>query len=112
MAEPHLCAAGREDGGGKGNLLPEEYEQFGLSAATQQSTVMAACALVESHCRRASLGAVEYTERLRVGRMNRVRLTYLPIALGGITKAKARYASAGRCFTEMGREVCTAFSLP
>jgi hypothetical protein len=93
-------------------LLPEEYEQFGLSAATPQSTVLAACALVESHCRRTSLGPVEYKERLRVGRSNRVRLTYLPLGDGAITKAKARYADVSRCFTDMGRDVCTAFALP
>lgn len=93
-------------------LLPEEYEQYGLSAATPQSTVLAACALMESHCRRASLGKMTYTERLRVGRTNRVRLTYLPLASGAITAVKARYASVARCFTEMGRDVATAFSLP
>jgi len=93
-------------------LLPEEYEQYGLSAATPQSTVLAACALVEAHCRRASLGKLETTERLRVGRMNRVRLSYLPLTATGITAAKARYASAARCFSEEGREIATAFSLP
>jgi len=91
-------------------LLPEEYERFGLSAATPQSTVMASCAMVDAHCRRASLGRAEYVERLRVGRMNRVRLSYLPLV--EITKTKARYASAARYFTEMGREVATTFSLP
>jgi hypothetical protein len=93
-------------------LLPEEYEQFGLSASTPQSTVLAACALVESFCRRSSLGAAEYKERLRVGRANRVRLTYLPLEDGAITKAKARYGSAARCFSEMGRDVAEAFALP
>ncbi len=93
-------------------LLPEQYEQFGLSAGTPQSTVMAACALVESHCRRASLGKAEYTERLRVGRGNRVRLSYLPVTQGAIRTARARYASAARCFTEAGREIALAFGLP
>ena len=51
-----------------GYLLPAEYAAYGLSAETADAWVIAASAMMEAHCRRPSLLAASYVERLRVGR--------------------------------------------
>jgi hypothetical protein len=62
-------------------LEPSEYETYGLEATTLPSWITAASAMIDAHCRRTTLGVVQYQERLRVpaGR-NTVRVSYVPLA--------------------------------
>ena len=102
-------------------LQPSEYETYGLEATTAPAWVIAASAIVDAHCRRATLSVAQYTERLLVttGR-NAVRLTYLPLvvvapATSAIVSARARYASPRRgewMYEEMAWEAAAAFRLP
>ena len=89
-------------------LQPSEYEAYGLEATTAAAWVTAASAILDAHCRRATLSVAQYTERMRVqaGR-NTVRLTYLPPvavapALSAMVSARGRYASPRR--GELGGE--------
>ena len=102
-------------------LQPSEYEVYGLEATTAPAWVNAASAIVDAHCRRATLSVAQYTERLLLttGR-NTVRLTYLPLAAvapatSAIASARARYASPRRgewIYEEMAWEAAAAFRLP
>src|SRR5215475_13123414 len=102
-------------------LQPAEYENYGLAATTAQAWVTAASAIVDSHCRRATLGVSSYTERilLTTGR-NTFRLTYLPLVLvspatSAFTAARARYAMPRRgewLYEERAWEAAAVFQLP
>ena len=102
-------------------LDPSEYVAYGLEATTAAAWVTAASAIVDAHCRRATLEIAQYTERLRVavGR-NAVRLTYLPLAVvapatSPIVSARARYAAPRRGEIpgeDMAWEAAAAFGLP
>ena len=103
-------------------LAAEEYETYGIEASTPGSWVGAASSLIDAHCRRATLGTNQYTERLRLtaGR-NTVRLTYLPLATpqgqtSPLTSARGRYATPRRgddlTTWDMAQEVAAAFALP
>ena len=102
-------------------LQPSEYEVYGLEATTASAWVIAASAIVDAHCRRATLGVAQYTERLltTTGRPT-VRLTYLPLAVvspatSAIVSARARYAAPRRgewIYDEMAWEAAAAFRLP
>jgi len=102
-------------------LQPSEYEAYGLEATTAPAWVRAASAILDAHCRRATLGVAQYTERLRVaaGR-NTARLTYLPAvavapALSAIVSARGRYASPRHgewVNEEMAWEAAGVFGLP
>ena len=103
-------------------LAAEEYESYGIEATTPASWVGAASSLIDAHCRRATLAAAQYTERLRLspGR-NSVQLTYLPLVTppgqgSPIAAAKARYATPrkGENLTtwDMAQDVAAAFALP
>ncbi len=102
-------------------LQASEYEVFGLEATTAASWVTAASAIVDAHCRRATLGVASYVERLLLaaGR-NTFRLTYLPLvavapATSAITAARARYATPRRgewLDEELAWEAAAAFRLP
>lgn len=102
-------------------LLPSEYETYGLAAATPATWITAASALMDAYCRRATLGAAQYEERLRIsaGR-NTVRLTYVPLvavtpATTPIVSAKGRYAIPRRGewpFDDLSSEVALTFGLP
>lgn len=102
-------------------LQASEYEMYGLETTTAPAWVIAASAILDAHCRRATLGVVQYTERLRLaaGR-NAVRLTYLPAvpvapATSPIVAARARYASPRRgewVNEEVVWEAAGAFGLP
>lgn len=73
-----------------GYLLPAEYAAYGLAAETADAWVNAAAAMMEAYCRRPSLLAVSYVERLRVGRASlAVRLSYGPVV--SIDSARARF---------------------
>src|SRR5882724_8687976 len=59
-------------------LAASEYTGFGLEDATDASWIAAASAVIEGHCRRPSLGVLQYSERIRMAEArNTLRLTYL-----------------------------------
>ena len=102
-------------------LAPTEYESFGLEATTPAALVAAASAIMDGHCRRATLGVAQYTERLRVlPDRNTIRLTYLPLtikapATSSLVSAQGRYATPRRGdwpYQEMTAMVAWAFGLP
>ena len=63
-----------------GYLQPADYAAFGLSADTADAWVTAASAMMEAYCRRPSLLAASYTERMHVPlRAQTVRLSYTPL---------------------------------
>lgn len=75
-------------------LQPSEYAVYGLSADTSDAWVLAASAMMEAHCRRASLVSSTYTERLSLNRRSRsAQLTYGPVT--AVTAVQARYSA--RC---------------
>lgn len=101
-------------------LQASEYESYGLEETTALAWVTAASAIIDAHCRRSTLGVVQYTERLRVGAgRNTVRLTYLPLvavspATSPIITARARYATPRRgesIYEEMAWDAAV-FGLP
>ena len=83
-------------------LDPSEYETYGLDASTSDSWIAAASAMIESYCRRPTLGVQQYTERLRVTPdRNTVQLSFLPLsavapATSPFVSARARYAMPRR----------------
>ena len=104
-------------------LDSSEYGQYGLDASLPEWWVTAASALMDSHCRRKSLGVAQYSERLRImpGR-NAARLTYLPLApvapaQSPIVTARAHFAVPRRGegtqeISEFAQDVAEAFRLP
>ncbi len=103
-------------------LSAAEYEKYGLEATTAEGWVTAASALINAHCRRETLGAAEYRERLGLssGR-NTVHLSYLPLAAVApastpIVAARARYATPrrgeGGAQGDWAGEVAQTFGLP
>ena len=102
-------------------LSPTEYESYGLEATTPAAWVVAASALIDAHCRRATLAVAQYTERLRmISGRNTLRLTYLPLstvapATSPIVSARGRYAVPRRGewpYEEMSSVIAWAFGLP
>jgi hypothetical protein len=102
-------------------LSPSDYASYGLEATTPLAWVTSASALIDSHCRRATLAVSQYTERLRIaaGR-NTAQLSYLPLvpvspAVSPIVSARGRYAIPRRGeipFDDLSLNIATAFSLP
>ena len=101
-------------------LTPSDYEPFGLAADTSAGLAAAISALIDAHCRRATLAPHEYRERLRL-RGSTARLTYLPLvaiapATSPIISAKARYGPARKGEYGPGgdlvADVAQAFGLP
>ena len=93
-----------------GYLLPAEYAAYGLTAETPDAWVNAASAMMEAHCRRASLLASSYVEPLRVGHHTQaVRLSYTPLV--SVDAVRARF---GRRVGEslLGYAVEAAFCAP
>jgi hypothetical protein len=103
-----------------GYLQPTEYTSYGLAADTTDDWITLASALMENHCRRASLNPTQYTERLRLTAGSQtVRLTYLPLvpiapATSPFLSIQARYARPrrGQLIWPMQEEVAWAFALP
>jgi len=102
-------------------LQPSEYELYGLETTTAVAWVTAASAIVDAHCRRATLAISQYTERVRTENGQRpVRLTYLPLnpvapATSPIVSARVRYATPRRGELEyeaMGWDAAIAFGIP
>jgi hypothetical protein len=103
-----------------GYLLPAEYVQYGLAAETTDDWVTMASALMESYCRRPSLMATQYVERMRLtANSQAVRLSYLPLvavapATCALVCVKVRYAQPrrGEMQDPMLAEIAWAFSVP
>ncbi len=65
-------------------LDPSEYVPFGLSAETSDSLVTAASAMIDSFCKRPTLGVQQYVQRMRVRRGNTVQLSNTPLTAASI----------------------------
>jgi hypothetical protein len=98
-----------------------EYLIYGLDAATDPSWVTAASAIIDAHCRRATLGVNQYEERLKMPpELNTVRLSYLPLvtvspATTPIVSLQGRYGIPRRGewpFPELSLEFALVFALP
>ena len=61
-------------------LNASDYIPFGLSADLSDDLVTAASALIDSFCKRPSLGITQYVERLRPARRGSVQLSNTPLA--------------------------------
>ncbi len=103
-----------------GYLLPTEYLQYGLAADTTDDWITMASSLIESYCRRTSLLATQYVERMRLtAGAQTVRLSYLPLAtiapaLTALVGVRARYGKPrrGEMADPFREQVAWAFSLP
>lgn len=74
-----------------GYLLPAEYAEFGLTAETADAWVTTASSMIEAYCRRPTLLAASYTERMRIPReAQTVRLSYTPLI--SVDAVKTKYA--------------------
>jgi len=102
-------------------LDPSEYGTYGLAATTEVSWLTIASSIIDTHCRRPTLGVSQYTERLRVQDPTRpVRLTYLPLtvlapATSAIVSVQARYATPRRgewTYDEMVWDAAQVFGIP
>jgi hypothetical protein len=104
-----------------GYLQPTDYGSFGLPPDTTDDWVETASALIDSYCRRTSLNATQYIERLRlVEGSQTVRLSYLPLVVIApatlpLISAQARYARPRRgelAQSAFTAEIAYAFQLP
>ena len=103
-----------------GYLLPAEYETYGLAADTADDLVTMASALMEAHCKRPTLLAAQYTERIRLTSGSQTgRLSYGPLCAGALIGVQVRYAKGRRgeyadlsSNREFGLQIATAFGLP
>jgi hypothetical protein len=105
-----------------GYLLPTQYEAYGLDAQTADQLVAMASALMEAWCRRPSLFATQYTERVRlIAGSQTFRLSYGPLLPGALLSGRVRYArprrgeEEGRMLGSDGffiQQIATAFGLP
>jgi hypothetical protein len=101
-------------------LQPADYENFGLASDTTDDWITVASSLIDSHCRRPSLGPTEYLERLRLTQGSQtVRLSFLPLtpiapATSPLVNIQARYARPrrGQMIYPSQEEVAWAFALP
>ena len=79
-----------------GYLDPTEYVTYGLATETTDDWITTASALMEGYCRRPTLLAASYTERMRLpAGGGTVQLSYLPLtavppASSPLTSARAR----------------------
>ena len=91
-------------------LMPAEYEAYGLTTETADAWVIAASAMMEAFCRRSSLTASTYVERLRVRRAaGAIRLSYRPLL--SVTGVRARFTASG-LFGGADAELAAAFCTP
>jgi hypothetical protein len=105
-----------------GYLTPDQYQVYGLSADTPDDLIAMASSLMEAFCRRPTLLAAQYTERVRlIAGSQTVRLSYGPLLPGALVSGRVRYARPRRgedyalptnhngVFLQ---EIATAFGLP
>jgi hypothetical protein len=103
-----------------GYLQPTQYADYGLSPDVSDDWITVASAMINAHCRRATLNPTQYTERLRlVEGSQTVRLSHLPLvpiapATLPLVSVQARYAKPrrGQTVYPLQEEVLWAFSLP
>jgi hypothetical protein len=103
-----------------GYLLPTDYVAHGLPTDLTDDWVTMASALMESYCRRVSLLATQYVERMRLTAGSQtVRLSYLPLAVVtpnvlALVDVQVRYAQPRRGELEdpFLAQVAWAFSVP
>ena len=103
-----------------GYLQPSQYASYGLSPDVTDDWITVASAMIDAHCRRASLNPTQYTERLRlVEGSQTARVSYLPLspiapASSPLVSIRARYAKPrrGQLVYPLQEEVLWAFSLP
>src|ERR1700733_1731607 len=103
-----------------GYLLPTEYAQYGLTAETTDDWVTMASALMEAYCRRPSLLATQYVERMRLAAgAQAVRLSYRPLvaaagAASALVGVRVRYARPrrGELPDPFREQIAWAFSMP
>jgi hypothetical protein len=103
-----------------GYLLPAEYEQFGLPADTSDDWISTASALMESYCRRPSLLATQYVERVRLTANSQTAVpSYNPLAIvapniSALVAARVRYAQPrrGELQEPFLAQIAWAFSIP
>ena len=105
-----------------GYLSPTSYEAYGLQPETADELVTMASALMEAWCRRPSLFATQYTERVRlIAGSQTFRLSYGPLLLGALLSGRVRYARPRRGedvaleSSHNGlflQQIATAFGLP
>jgi len=103
-----------------GYLQPAQYANYGLSPDVSDDWITVASAMIDAHCRRASLNPAQYTERLRlVEGSQTARLSYLPLApiapaTSPLVSVRARYGRPrrGQTVYPMQDEIAWAFSLP
>ena len=101
-------------------LETTEYESYGLAADTTDDWIGVASGMIDAYCRRASILATQYVERLRVVEGSQsVRLSYLPLlavspATIPLVMVRGRYTRPRRGeLWPMGLDaVAYAFSLP
>jgi hypothetical protein len=102
-------------------LAPSEYQLYGVDTTTDLALVGSASALIDAHCRRATLGAAQYEERIRMmPDRNTARLTYLPLTIVApatlpIVLARGRYTIPRRGewpFDDLRLDVAMMFGLP
>jgi len=101
-------------------LETTEYENYGLAPDTTDDWIAVASGMIDAYCRRASISATQYVERLRVVEGSQtVRLSYLPLvavspATIPLVTVRGRYTRPRR--GEMGPvgldAIAYAFSLP
>ena len=102
-------------------LSPSEYLLYGIDTSTEPALVGAASALIDAHCRRATLSVAQYEERIRVmPDRNTVRLTYLPLipvapASSALVSGRGRYTVPRRGewpFDDLRLDMALMFGLP
>jgi hypothetical protein len=102
-------------------LSPSEYALYGVDATTLPALVGSASALIDAHCRRATLAIAPYEERIRMmPDRNTIRLTYLPLmalapAPSPLVSARGRFSIPRRGewpFDDLRLDVAFAFGLP
>jgi len=102
-------------------LQASEYESYGLDATTPAALVTGASAIMDAHCRRATLGVTQYEEHIRIAKdRNTIHVSYTPLATiapatSPIVSARGRYAIPRRGewpLDELSCEVALMFGLP
>lgn len=102
-------------------LSPSEYALYGVDATTPPALVGSASALIDAHCRRATLAVAQYEERVRLmPDRNRVRISYLPLAVlapatSPLVSARGRYTVPRRGewpFDDLRLDIALMFGLP
>ena len=102
-------------------LSPSEYQLYGVDTTTDPAVVGSASALIDAHCRRATLVISQYEERIRMmPDRNTIQLTYLPLttvspAATPVVSARGRYTIPRRGewpFDDLRLDVALMFGLP